>query len=432
MNKAAQKIFTFSNVFLLAVFLRVAYLGLVLNESGSEGLYFYDSYQYEQLAENIIQHSKYSIEKEGPYFPNHTRTPVYPLTWAFFKFILLDIVGLIVFQIGLALLNCYLLYQLIHTFLKNKFISAVGMFFLAIDLPSIVLASSMLTETVFATLLLFSVLFLSKSLEFTRWKNYVYAGFFLGLAILCRPIAVFLPILIFLSILFLQRKSYKKGLVIILISSLTISPWLMRNYHTHHTIMISSIGATNLLLYRAADVKAQTEEKSLENVQQELWNETWNRVGAHYYNNTGLVNDYMINRAKEIIIQHPVVYAKSFMINFIKFWIIPVRSMAAEQLNIHKNSLLISGLVAIQMLLQLLILLFCALHIRKVIANKLFLIITLIIMYFAFLSAGPELDARFRVVVQPFIILVASLLFASIKTNHTISDRIENPAEASH
>ena len=73
----------------------------------------------------------------------------------------------------------------------------------------------------------------------------VYSALFLGIAALCRPVIVYFFIFL-LGVFYLQfRKNLRAGILkysmLILIFSLTLVPWMIRNYIVFGKFLVSSI-----------------------------------------------------------------------------------------------------------------------------------------------------------------------------------------------
>ena len=145
-----------------------------------------DSLEYLKLATEIFeQHS----------FTSFSRTPTYPLFLGTIEYFTdWDASGLVVIQILLSLANIYLIWQISKSLFSPR-AQIILLALYSLDFASAMGANYLLTETLFTTLLLLACL------SFIRCTNAnqpilsaLSCGGALSLLILCRPIAVLLPI----------------------------------------------------------------------------------------------------------------------------------------------------------------------------------------------------------------------------------------------
>ena len=153
--------------------------------------------------------------------------------------------------------------------------------------PHILLGSLMpLSETPFMALLFASVFFLLKAFsnkpERDQYRYALGSGLLLGLSMLTRPIALFLP-LVFISsiVLWGQAQRRKKALfcgAFVLAVLIVVSPWEAFIYsRAHQVVLLSSAGAAGMRDGLSFNNKTFRESLSLPKDVEELSNEAWAR-----------------------------------------------------------------------------------------------------------------------------------------------------------
>jgi 4-amino-4-deoxy-L-arabinose transferase-like glycosyltransferase len=265
-----------------------------------------DSPTYIDPARQLIADGYYT-------YPSLQRTPLYPM----FLALVLKVLGtpwanVIAIQTLISTFNVFLTYLLARKFFSSSAAIAASLF-LAIGLESIANQFFILTETVFTTLFLGSV-FCFVEYKFTlRWNWLVSAAILMGLSILCRPIAIYFPVIILIFLAFLHYKEMKElfiscGIFLIFVSAV-IAPWYFRSYVLTGKPILSTINNYNLLFYNAASLEAELTDKSLDE-QQEIYTDRVQAVlGELKIAKTERdLDDIYGDMAKKIILEHPAQY----------------------------------------------------------------------------------------------------------------------------
>lgn len=213
-----------------------------------------DSKGYVILAQNLLERGVFSVATSEPYYPESFRAPGYPVflaaLFAIFSFsnLALFVHALLV---GTAPILLYLLLRDWHE--RAAFWGAI---LFAFEPVRIFLSSSFLSDGLFTLIFLATLLFLEQSYKERSLSYVVLAGVLLGFAILIRPIAIFLPLLLGIYLL-LRLDALRLKVVytsIFLASVLLITgPWMLRNHSLFGSWNISSVGAANLMLYNAPE-----------------------------------------------------------------------------------------------------------------------------------------------------------------------------------
>lgn len=225
-----------------------------------------DTPGYDNAAWNLVQGNGYSSSKSPPFFPSMHRPPTYPLFLAIiYKLFGHNYFMVIIFQhilLGLIAIITYFLGQEFYGHKKTSFLPA-GIILLH---PIFAYYSnSILTEILFTFLLSAGILCLVKAIKKESYKFFIFSGFFLGSAVLCRPIAqlLFLIILLFLIYYF---KSFKKSalyfLTFFIPMVLIITPWVIRNWTEFNFLGVSPLLAQNLFIRTSELIDSQDHNKS--------------------------------------------------------------------------------------------------------------------------------------------------------------------------
>jgi len=265
-----------------------------------------DSSSYVQPAEWLLADGYYT-------YPELLRTPLYPMFLALVLKLTGDsLVNVVLVQFVLSTFNVLLTYLLAKEYFSSS-IAVAASLFLAIGLESITSQFFILTETLFTTLFL-GVVYCLTEYKITLRRNWlISAAILMGLSILCRPIALYFPIIILIFLAFLHSNELKDLLVscgiFLIIVSAVLAPWYLRSYVITGKPILSTIANINLLFYNAASLEADMAKRGLDQ-QQELYN---NKVQAvlkemNIPKTESNLDTVYSDMAKEIILEHPVQY----------------------------------------------------------------------------------------------------------------------------
>ncbi|MGA2821283.1 MAG: glycosyltransferase family 39 protein [Anaerolineales bacterium] len=215
-----------------------------------------DSQQYQALAQNLLDHHVFSLEGSPPFMTDVLRTPGYPLLLA-----ALYVLGghsvlvVALAQAGLRTLGAFLLVGIAERVIESRAVGWIAaILWLLAPLPT-VLTGILFTETLFTTLLLLTLWFLTGE---PSWRNALLAGLFFGFALITRPIAELL--IPWVVLMLLLHKPLRSVLIKILPLALGVAiatgPWLAYTAAQFRTPILSTIGADNLAFYTSASVLA--------------------------------------------------------------------------------------------------------------------------------------------------------------------------------
>ncbi|MCW3072735.1 MAG: hypothetical protein JWO44_2625 [Bacteroidetes bacterium] len=420
-------------ILLLAFIIRLTLLITVFVKN-PDGIYVYDSYGYWNLGYNMFHEGTFSQSENAPLDPDYYRTPVYPLFIAFAEMIGPEGFSIIILQIILSVLTCYIVYRLAEQITGNRFISNTAALIVALDLPSVAMTTIVLTETLFTFLMILSFYFFTRFLKNDQRKDILYAAVFSGLLILCRPIAFCIPLLFIAFILYKNIRSIKIFLRNTLLYGgivlLVLSPWLARNKITFGHFFVSVIREHNLLNYQAAAVYAERYGRSLPGSQSILRWKTFREFKGNAYKQPYEYAAFIEKEALSVISDSPIIFMKQQVIQVGYFFLKPTCAYFEIQFGhwgkgyntipktykvfesfFKRTSTVTIMLVLFQLLLMTLVYSACITGIIYMRKEKLLMICSLLILTilcFAVMNLPPVTEARFRVPVVPLIAIISA------------------------
>lgn len=310
-------------IFLLALAVRLTLFAVNFNAAqgnfietvrGGDGYY--------EISRNLIDGNGFSQE-QGPVF---SPEPLRPPVWIFFMAIIAKIFGsyvpVFIFEIIIGSLI-----PVIGMYLAVRVISArhavfVGLL-LALEPVSVLLSIIFITETSFTFLFLLFVVFLFRYIGSQTTRHIVWAGVFLGLAILVKPTIQFFTFLVpvALFLIFKKKKSfppilYKHCAYFFLVSVLILTPWFYRNYKEFGAVGLSAQPAFNLYLVLVPSVLSIDNGTSYESEFKVVFDAVNSGGGGITLANSS----YYIKEAFNIIKSHKVAFAESLATSVITFF----------------------------------------------------------------------------------------------------------------
>ena len=371
--------------------------------------YFPDSFTYLNPARYVLEGRGFvngrAAEGGGvPLLePDTIRTPGYPLVLMLFG---AHTVPVIVLQHLLDIAIAALLYLFVMHRWGNRFAALAAAIAFALDVPSIHIASKLLTETIF-TALLFAVFVLLLDDE----PPPITIGLLLGFMVLVRPIALF-----FFAIAALRIP--RRRLIAFLVAALVLpAGWAARNLARAGVFTVSSIGSINMLSTRAAGALAIEDNgdnfyADLNDEQRGLAEDAddWIQERLHIPDaeelSVGVRARYYGEYGARILAEHPLALAeltvRGILVNlFDSDW------DAIEPVSTLHPSLLRVALGAVPVAVTL----FASIGILVLWrTDRLALFaIAFTVGYFVLISAGAEAEYRFRVPVMPQLAIAAAI-----------------------
>ena len=272
-----------------------------------------DSEDYIQFALSCLSGHGFSRQIERVYLPSAIRTPVYPLVIAFIYWLFgINNLALVLAQVLMSLLTVGLTYWL-GRLVFSEAEAWIGALLFTLSSAPAVYSVFILSETLFAQLLILVLLslVLYRQRKKTAWL--VAAGILSGLAILCRPVAAYFPVLVVGLVWLAEPDNWRKLLVgvvaFLLAGALVVGPWVWRNMRQLGFPTISTISSYNLLFYNAVSLKADQEGVSQAQARADLQTQ----ANAELTKRGGLKNEAIQTQfynelGHQIILAHPVRY----------------------------------------------------------------------------------------------------------------------------
>ncbi|NKB64464.1 MAG: hypothetical protein GKR95_20875 [Gammaproteobacteria bacterium] len=439
-------------LFLMLGIMLVTRLGIWLAYGLNEMLFLQpDSHDYVFLGKQLFA--------EG-LFPSLSRTPVYPAFVGFLGVVLgFDVKTIILVQIAVSILTGCLAWRILKRIRSDLSDTAEGArhgnvfiifaLIFGLDFVSAQGANYLLSETFFTFLVLVAVNLVIdiKQQRSDSWAKGGLCGLVLGLAILCRPIAIFLPMVVVVwGVLQPTTQGHDKqkafgfyqlgvfALVFVLGMSSAVL-WMVRNYDRTGEVFLTTISSINLYEYRAAWNIAYRDDRPFNEVQTEF-RENKSAIQRDLNLNEGEVAKRMGSEGLDLIRQTPVETMIQGGLGFLRLYF-GVFSSAIDVLfrvlgsgNQAPGTLEATWVVKILVLCHLVITYFgIALLLisrfndekrpgesrwqggmaRALTGNSILLFCGLVIGYFTVLSVGIEAYARFRIPIMPLLAILAAL-----------------------
>lgn len=212
-----------------------------------------DSKGYILLAENLLEHGVFSVSQGEPFELESFRAPGYPVFLAaLFTLFGVSFLALLVHALiaSAAPIFLYILARPIYE--KAAFWGSIIFVFEPVRL---FLSASFLSDAFF-TVLFLAMLALTFAVKEGSILRALSVGILLGVCILVRPIAIFLPLLFaayFVVDHHFSKRGFLVGFCVGLGALIVISPWMYRNHVVFGSWNIASVGVANLMLYNAPE-----------------------------------------------------------------------------------------------------------------------------------------------------------------------------------
>ena len=366
-----------------------------------------DSAEYVSIGRNLEAGHGFSVDPSPPYRPDLRRTPAYPLLLAtVFRLSggsvrIAAVVGALLGSIAAAAT-----YRVALQLVGGEGALAAGLL-LAVDASSVAYDVVLLTEGLFTLLVVSSALQLVKRPLLRR--DLVVAALFLGAAILCRPIALLLPVAL-LPVLMWKSNGVVRALLdyalVNAICGLAVALWVARNALVAGVMTFSSVGAANLYLHRAAAVEARIEGRDVDIVRDE-WQREWDANGRAASEQAKFTE--LVRQGWTLIRRHPAIYARAY-VDGLKRMAGPDKEAVRQLVSSGRETPVVRWLIGISAV-QLLVTYALAVYglwyegWKRQRWSAMMIPVTFI-AYFV-VTAGPEVYPRFRVPMMPFVLILS-------------------------
>ena len=290
----------------------------------------------------------------------------------------------------------------------------------ALDPASVIIGMTLMAETLSNMFVVISIIFMIRLMRNQNMRDAAAAGASIALAALARPTAIYYWVPIVLAITFLVPGLARNTTILVIIFSMGILPWYLRNQIYHNVFTFSTVGNFDLLFYGAVSVKSKATGQTPQELEAQFAYELDQRLNQgrdrdHYdysskwkflVSDNPQVNSEISQMALEVFLDHPMEYAITIFRPLIKIY------AKTNYLNVLGP---ISGLEII-FNLALYMLAFLGVINAWINRNRIFLVTTLIpIIYFTAIPvlsrAGSGMDTRAR---TPFTFALAILAAQSV------------------
>ena len=386
-----------------------------------------DQSKYWELSDKIFNEISYFQKEFGT-----MRVPLYPLFLYCLKLFNSSVYFVIFIQLIINFCVLYLIFEIGCLF--NKSVGNISILISSVSLNLLNSSLFILTESIFLPFFLFYVLNLIKFLKNKNHENkyLIIASIFLGLATLTRPISLYFFILIFF--VFFKKKilsNIKSSIIFLVIFSIILSPWCFRNYKLYDNYSLTNSAGPNLAGYYLPYLASNYQDKPVNLMRSMIYKEM--RENINYNQNPF---DYSKEESKfffEKIKNYPIsVFAETWIEGSLKFIFAPpiidfYYLFNFDKTNfseINESSFIKSSIIylfdndnsyfSFLMFFSIIIILVSRLFSFMslfVIERKNFLLISVIIsiIILNLIIVGPIGSARYRIVVEPFLIILSSI-----------------------
>lgn len=131
-------------------------------------------------------------------------------------------------QIALIALTAFLVYRLAYKIAGSK-PAQLALLIYTLYLPLWIVGLEIHPQILFLSILTLAVFLLFEAADKNRKRLYLMAGFAFGLAALTRSVALYLPLALFVVLLWKQPHNWKKHLIFISAFAAVLIPWAARN-----------------------------------------------------------------------------------------------------------------------------------------------------------------------------------------------------------
>lgn len=197
-----------------------------------------DAYVYDRLAVSISQGNGY-VDNNGS--PHSLYPPFYPFFLSIiYRFFGHSYFAVKVIQSIIGAFSCVLIY-LIGKKAIGAAVGGIAAFISIFYPPFVKSAGLLLTELIFTFLLCLIVFYLLKIRQNLKLKNCIILGFLLGIAALTKSVMILFPFFTMAVFVYSRERHFldrlKGSVAMLLFFSLSITPWIVRNYDVYHSFV---------------------------------------------------------------------------------------------------------------------------------------------------------------------------------------------------
>ena len=246
LNRIQNIVFTIETHQQLVVLLIIGFVifsGTVYSISLGNTLRYHDERVYYTFSSNLVNKGLYSLDG---IHATASRPPGYSLVLSFLLLMGANVMTLRIFNFVLLGASIFLLFKILQK--SSGGISGLIAAFLIIFYPVLFYLAGTLYPQTLGSFLLLSVIYLVFNREYFNIKSSLLIGLIFGILLLSIPIFI---VVLFVMIIFLilYRKDFKTPAMLILIISIIMGSWAIRNYFIFKTFVpFSTNMGINLLI----------------------------------------------------------------------------------------------------------------------------------------------------------------------------------------
>ena len=404
-----------------------------------------DSQSYHSTALAWVQTGSFSVDIDHIDIPETIRTPGYPLFLGMiYKTFGEGYASVIIFQIVLSILSIYLIY-LIGAMLFGESTGYLVALIYAIDPVTIAMSYKILSETLF---LFFLILFIFTGilwLDNPRSKLFpLVLGIIIGLLTLIRPITYYLPPFFIIGVIGWYYSSkypfriwFNQILIFIIPIFLIVGGWQYRNAIYANNSSLSQITGINLLYFRAAAIIADKDNLTFDQARESLLGDgiknPWTYANMHPEKN---IDKEWQNKGIKILTANPLLSLKMMFKGTLAILFGPGDGYLSKiiGLNIQGHgplgdifnldmktyinkwivgdtvyffNFIYSSVYLVMIYLGIVYWIYSSFNSNNINSADFFL--WGILIYFLFISSGPEAYFRFRMPIMPILSIYSAL-----------------------
>lgn len=333
--------------------------------------------------------------------------------------------AVLLLQVFLDIGIVIIVYFIAKEIFKSETVAFIAAILYSISFPSAYYSIRLLTETLFTFIFALAILIFIKGLRKDKLLNFALTGFLIGLSTLVRPVALYIPALLFFVLLFSGSSfiiKLRNMLLTLILFFITISPWQLRNLNVYGHYALTSKHGKTLCSWNAAIVKAGEENISRHEARDQL-------IGNSL---KGITNPFEESKvlqriAFSYISKHPLQYMKYHLKGTLKMFLGTSRSGVRDIFGIKTEAPHITeGLyetarkiignlqnelptlfLFIKQALEYLFAIIGLITMRLKNEKVYLLLLIAIILYFAAIT-GPIGYSRFRIPIIPFYLTISA------------------------
>ena len=416
---------------LVALLLRMCLLLLALHATGTVAVTAGDSASYLMPARELLHRGCFCVGGQ----PEMDRTPGYPIFAIATGAASGHLLSLLLVQILLSVASLVLVARLAEVLTGSHRAAVATAWLLAVELLSAEHAIRVLSETLFAFLLVLLLPALRRWLDFRsvkfrslEWPGLswpVVAALLLAAMTYVRPVALVFALPLAVAVPLLQahpgkgwmHRRWAHGMLFLLVFAAAVLPWTLRNRAVGGYTGFSAVASRNLYFYIAGDAMAQAQHLSLEQWQQQVGKDDpvrWLQLHPELQGrSTAAQNQWLHRQAMREIAAHPGRVAQSWLRGELRLLMAPGTTQLFRLLAVPSGSawrwpveaafagylVLVYGLAVLAV-------------VRRRMAMPQLVLLLLMVAGFLAVSGGGQAISRLRLPAMPILCLLAGSSFA--------------------